>query len=104
MSRHRFDPLADIRRPHWLTISDLQRNLITCEALPAGADLREVLRASLTQCAGEGWQAENDGAYGFVFIAKGSERRLVNLTPADPGACPGSGHAFLAGRSVINQS
>jgi hypothetical protein len=97
MRRHHFDPLADTRRPHWLTVSDLHRNLIACEALPAGADLREVLRETLTQCEAKGWQAENDGAYGFAFIARGSERRLVNLTPADPSACAGSGHAFLAG-------
>jgi hypothetical protein len=72
-------------------------------ALPGGADLREVLREALTQCAAEGWHAESDGAYGFVFIARGSERRLVNLTALDPAECPGPGHAFLAGEGVINQ-
>jgi hypothetical protein len=53
------------------------------------------------KCAAEGWQAENDGAYRFVFVAKGAERRQVNLTPADPSGCGGSGHAFLAGRGAI---
>jgi hypothetical protein len=92
MRRHRCDPLADTRRPHWLTVADLHRNLISCKALPAGADLREVLRAALTQCAAEGWHGENDGAYGFVFIVRGSERRLINLTPEDPSHCAGAGH------------
>jgi hypothetical protein len=99
MGRHRFDPLADTRRPHWLTVSDLHRNLITCQALASGADLRIALREVLAQCAAEGWQAENDGAYGFMFIARGSERRLVNLTPADPSDSTGTGHAFLAGQA-----
>jgi hypothetical protein len=102
MARHRFDPLADTRCPHWLTVSDLHRNLITCEALVAGADLREALQAALTRYTAEGWLPENDGAYGFVFIARGAERRLVNLTPADPSDCAGPGHSVLAGRSVIN--
>src|SRR5450432_2860043 len=75
MCRHRCDPLADNRRPHWLTVSDLHRNLIACEVLPAGADLRGVLRITLARWAADGWQVENDGAYGFAFIAKGAERR-----------------------------
>ncbi len=48
-------------------------------------------------------QAENDGAYGFSFIARGTERRLVNLTTANPTEYGGAGHAFLAGPSVIIQ-
>ena len=97
MTRRPCDPLADTRRPHWLTVSDLHRNLIACQSLPAGADLRAVMRAALADGAAEGWQAESDSAYGFVFIARGAERRLVNLTAADPAGCPGAGHAFLAG-------
>ena len=71
------------------------------EALPAGADLREALRAALAQCAQGGWQAASDGALGFTFTAKGNERRLLNLTPADPAQGFGAGHAFLAGRGVV---
>jgi hypothetical protein len=74
---------------------------IACEALPSGINLREALRAALAQCAAEGWQAEGDGTYGFVFPSRGSERRLLNLTPADPGEGFGAGHAFLAGRGVV---
>ena len=104
MPRRRCDPLATTRRPHWLTVSDLHRNVITCEPLAAGANLRESLRTALTKCAAEGWQPENDGAYGFAFIARGTERRLVNLTPADPANCAGSGHAFLAGRGATTHN
>jgi hypothetical protein len=102
MRRNRPDPLADSRRPHWLLVSDVYRNVISCEALPLGSDLHAVMREILSDCAADGWQAENDGAYGFVFIARGSERRLVKLTPADPAHCAGAGHAFLAGRGVTN--
>ena len=54
MPRHRCDPLGEGHRPHWLTVSDLQRNQITCRALPVGADLREVLRSALEQLAADG--------------------------------------------------
>lgn len=102
-SRDRCDPLADIRRSHWLAVSDLHRNLIACKALPVGANPRVALPDTLAQCAVEGWQAESDGAYGVSFVARGSERRLVNLTPANPSNCVGQGHAVLAGRGAINQ-
>jgi hypothetical protein len=97
MPRRRCDPLAETRRPHWLTVSDLHRKLISSAAIASGADLRAAMQTALALCATEGWQPENDGAYGFVFIARGSERRLVNLTPADPSNGVGAGHAFLAG-------
>jgi hypothetical protein len=101
MARHRHDPLAATSRPHWLTVSDMHRTAIACEAVPTGADLQEALRVALAQCATEGWQAEGDGAYGFVFVTRGTERRLLNLTPLDPAEGFGAGHAFLAGRGPI---
>jgi len=101
MSRHRLSPLTDTRRPHCLTVSDMHGIRITSEAIPAGVDLREALRAALRQLAEEGWRAESDGAYGFVFVAKKGERRLVNLTPANTSRSFGAGHAFLAGRGVV---
>lgn len=101
MPRHHNDPLADTSRPHWLTLSDMHGTRVACETLPIGVDLREALRSALSQCALEGWQAESDGSYGFVFIAKGAERRLLNVTPANPFESFGAGHAFLAGRSVL---
>ena len=66
-------------------------------------DLREILQLALEQCAADGRRAETNGAYGFAFVGKDSERRLVNLTPADPLVCTGSGHAFLTGPSVVGQ-
>jgi hypothetical protein len=103
MPRRRCDPLADNRRPHWLTVSDLHRNVISSEALPAGKGLRQVLRVALAHCTAEGWQAENNGTYGFAFIARGSERLLISLTPADPASSAGPGHAFLAGRGLRSE-
>lgn len=76
---------------------------ITCEALPAGVNLRQAMSTALAQYAQQGWQPEGDGAYGFVFIAKGTERRLLNVTPANPFECIGAGHAFLARPGVVTQ-
>jgi hypothetical protein len=95
--------MANGRRPHWLTVSDLHRNLIACNAVPTGSDLRTVLSEALAAQAADGWQPESNGAYGFVFVAKGGERWLVNLTPVDPAAVVGPGHAFVAGERFVDR-
>ncbi len=92
-SRRNFDPLhLATTCPHWLAISDLHRNLIDCTPVPAGANLAEVMAATIARLAGEGWAAESDGRHGFLFINRSGTRRLVNLTQADPGAGRGVGH------------
>ena len=100
MRRNRCDPLADTRRRHWLIVSGPHRQLIDIKPVPIGANLREAMRAALASMAAEGWRADSDGVYGFTFISRGAERRLVNLTPANPSECGGAGHAFLAGNGV----
>lgn len=97
MPRHRHDPLTPSAHPHWLVVSESHGHQISIDALPAWADLRHALQVALTTCAQEGWRVDSDGAHGFVFIAKGAERRLLNLTPADPAANFGQGHSVLAG-------
>jgi len=103
MSRHRHDPLAWSSHPHWLTISDMHRNVIECAPVAPGVDLHEVMRAAIAAWAEDGWQAESGGAWGFCFATRGPERRFLNITPVDPTAPGDGGHAFLAGRGVVIQ-
>jgi hypothetical protein len=42
------------------------------------------MAATIERLAGEGWQAEATPEYGFVFIRREGERRLLTLTPRDP--------------------
>jgi hypothetical protein len=42
------------------------------------------MTAAIDRLAGDGWQAEGGAEYGFVFIRRGAERRLLALTPRDP--------------------
>ncbi len=42
------------------------------------------MAAAIDRLANEGWQAEATPEYGFVFIRRGTERRLLMLTPRDP--------------------
>jgi hypothetical protein len=42
------------------------------------------MAAAIERRAGEGWQAEATPEYGFVFIRRETDRRLLMLTPRDP--------------------
>jgi len=45
------------------------------------------MAAAIDRLSGEGWQAEATLEYGFVFIRRATERRLLMLTPRDPYSC-----------------
>ena len=40
--------------------------------------------AAIARLAAEGWQIEADPRFGFAFIRRDGERRLLILTPRDP--------------------
>jgi hypothetical protein len=42
------------------------------------------MAAALKSLSAEGWEAEATTEYGFVFIRREGERRLLMLTPRDP--------------------
>jgi hypothetical protein len=42
------------------------------------------MTGAIERFAGEGWEAEATPEYGFVFIRRAGERRLLMLTPRDP--------------------
>ncbi len=48
------------------------------------ADLSGAMAATIERLSGEGWQAEATPEYGFVFIRRETERRLLALKPRDP--------------------
>jgi hypothetical protein len=47
-------------------------------------DLSGAMAATIERLSAEGWPAEATLEYGFAFIGRGAERRLLMLTPRDP--------------------
>ena len=84
MGRYRFPAFVKATTPRYVVVWDLQWALIECERLKPGADLSEAMAETVDRLACEGWEAEADTAYGFVFIGDGHDRRLLMLTPRDP--------------------
>jgi hypothetical protein len=42
------------------------------------------MTAAIERLASEGWETEGKPRFGFVFIRRAGERRLLMLTPRDP--------------------
>jgi hypothetical protein len=61
--------------------------------------------ATIERLEGEGWQAESSAEYGFVFIRREPERRLLMLTPRNPySTAPQSFDPFRLQRIAVTDS
>jgi len=84
MRRTRHDPYARSAQPAYIVIRNMQHHVIDVQRLEAAADLAGAMAAAIERLSDEGWQAEGGAKYGFVFIRREAERRLLMLTERDP--------------------
>ena len=67
-----------------MVVWNLQWALIECTCPEPGADLPGAMAAAIARLEGDGCKAEATPEYGFVFVRRELERRLLMLTPRDP--------------------
>lgn len=84
MRRYCFTAYDNDTRPRYIAVFGLQWQIIECQRLEPASDLCALMAATIERLAGEGWDAEGDAEYGFVFIRCGGDRRLLMLTSRDP--------------------
>jgi hypothetical protein len=84
MGRYTFPAFNKSPTPRYVVLWDLQWHVIDCQRLEPAADLSLAMAAAIERLEGEGWQPEGSVEYGFVFIRREAERRLLMLTPRDP--------------------
>ncbi|MDP9089380.1 MAG: hypothetical protein M3O26_11670 [Pseudomonadota bacterium] len=84
MSRTRRNPFATNHAPHYVVTWDLQWQVIDCRSLGRGADLRAALSGAIERLQYCGWRPEGGLEFGFVFVTRVGERRLVTITERDP--------------------
>jgi hypothetical protein len=83
MTLYAFPALVRSAAPRYLVIWDPQWQLIDYQRLEPATDLSSAITAAIERLSIEGWQAEATPEYGFVFIRRETERRLLMLTPRD---------------------
>ncbi len=84
MGRYTFPAYNRASTPRYVVLWDLHWHVLECQCLEPAADLSGAMAATIERLADEGWQAEGGAEYGFVFIRRETERRLLALTPRDP--------------------
>lgn len=84
MDRYRHQVYAKTTTPRWIAVFGLQWQGIESQRLEPGTDLQDAMAASIERLAGQGWQIEAEPRFGFAFIRRGADRRLLMLTPRDP--------------------
>ena len=84
MTRHRNEVYTTARTPRFCVIFDLQWQVIESLKLEARSDLSAAMAAAIEQQASLGWQTEGSHEFGFVFLRRAGERRLLILTERDP--------------------
>ncbi len=84
MGRVRRNVFAISGAQHYIVVWDLQWQIIDVVQPPRGQDLQAALAAAISRLERDGWACESAGEFGFAFVKRGHERRLVMLTARDP--------------------
>jgi hypothetical protein len=84
MARYTFPAFNNASTPRYVVVWDMHWRVLACQRLEPAADLSGAMAAAIDRLASEGWEAEATPEYGFVFIRRDGERRLLALTPGDP--------------------
>ncbi len=95
--RNVFDPLEPTREPRWYTVRNMHGALLEVRRLRAGSDLKRTFVAAMLEHIDAGWRlGEFSSTGGTFFCTRGVERRMVSITPTDPGQLPGYGASHLS--------
>lgn len=84
MVRYHHEIYAGATTPRYVVLFDLQWKIIECERLEPCADLRAAMTAATQRLTAQGWQAEGLPVFGFVFLSRDGDRRLLILSERDP--------------------
>lgn len=84
MGRYRHRVYESDTAPRWVAVFGLQWQVIEAHRLEPAADLPGAMAAAIERFAADGWQIEAEPRFGFTFIRRDGERRLLVLTPRDP--------------------
>src|SRR5258708_5359191 len=84
MARYTFPAYNNASTPRYVVVWDIHWHVMACQRLEPATDLYGAMADAIDRLAAEGWQAEGSAEYGFVFIRRETERRLLALTERDP--------------------
>jgi hypothetical protein len=84
MGRYRHQVYAIAKTPRYCVVFNLQWKVIESLKLAPTADLAAAMNTAIERHSRDGWRAESGHEFGFVFLRRGGERRLLIVTERDP--------------------
>jgi hypothetical protein len=86
-----FDPLEPSRELRWYVERNMHGAVLKRRELSLGADLKRTFVAAMLAFIDDGWALGEFSSTGAMFYcSRGNERRMVQITPTDPGEPRGS--------------
>jgi hypothetical protein len=81
-----FDPLEPTKTPRWYEVRNMHGALLESRLLPPDSDLKRAFVVAMLEWIDAGWQlGEFSSRIGTFFCTRGVERRMIGITPSDPG-------------------
>ena len=84
MGRYRHSLYATSKTARFCVIFDLQWQVLESVRLEPSTDLAAAMAAAIERQTLNGWRTESSHEFGFVFLRRACERRLLILTERDP--------------------
>jgi len=84
MGRYRHKVYEKSTTTRWVAVFDLQWKIIESRRVEPASYLSGAMATAIERLAGDGWRTEAEPRFGFVFIRRDDERRLLMLTSRDP--------------------
>lgn len=82
--RYHHEVYASTSTRLYLVVFDLQWKIIECQRLERCADLAKSMSLHCNDLPEDGWQPESTARFGFVFLQRQGNRRLLDLSERDP--------------------
>jgi hypothetical protein len=84
MARHCHRVYATAKTPRFCVVFNLQWQVIESVKLEPAVDLAAAMTAAIERQTCDRWQTEGTAEFGFVFLRRDGDRRLLILTERDP--------------------
>ena len=84
MGRARHNVFARSNSQRYVVIWDLQWRIIDCMRPAPGSDPHRAFANVIARLERDGWTAQSGAEFGFTFLTRADERRLVTITARDP--------------------